>query len=272
MGNCRLSPQQQLSGRTPDEARDFKCKFGDLIGYEDIPPTQAEKSLVTRPRIKHAMWLRPAFDDHGSAEVLDLTSLLISKQSNYTEILWTSLHQHLLDNLYKFAKLPRSDGVMTDVQWTSGGKTYNLLVLPPDPEAEVEFDNIDNVELVFGNSNVHAMPTRHKMGMDIPVLVTNHKELNTAALELVEVNRSEIHEDTGTEALGVVDDDGTDIVRNREGTSSEEQKLLDTNIIQEGTSSHMQELSEGSIQEGTRSEVQKLLDTNLIQEGTSSHM
>ena len=56
----------------PRHARDLKAAFGDLILVENTRDDRV--SSLDRPRVIEAVWLRPTFDDHGSARVLLLDS------------------------------------------------------------------------------------------------------------------------------------------------------------------------------------------------------
>ena len=49
---------------------------------------EERKSLITRERVKEAVWLRPVFDDYGSAYVLDLDSGLIVKRVTCKHVGW----------------------------------------------------------------------------------------------------------------------------------------------------------------------------------------
>ena len=102
-----LSPYQQLSGRTPVVERDFKAAFGDLIVVEN--PQEANKvSQVSNPRMQLAVWLRPVFDDHGSAFVLILESGIIVSRIVAKHVGWEG-QQSALNLLTVWSGKPRTD-------------------------------------------------------------------------------------------------------------------------------------------------------------------
>jgi len=167
----RNSPFGQLTGRVPVIDRDFKACFGDLVAVENTVDTN-KKLLVDRERVRLAVWLRPAFDDHGSAFVLDLVAGLVVKRTQARLVGWED-QQQALNRLWLWSGTPRVDAEMQKVRFTSRGKEYDLRVLPPDPQAEVvwEQDSILETETVIGRSSGgFPIPTRHQSGVDLPAL------------------------------------------------------------------------------------------------------
>ena len=166
----KRSPFQQLTGRTPVADRDFKASFGDLVLVENLRD-EASKSLVTRPRVIEAVWLRPSFDDHGSAIVLLLDTGQIAARVLSQRIEWEG-HQQELNLLYKWSGAARTDLEMRDVQFTENGKVYNLRVIKPDHDADVLWENgseEDAVNVLIGTSSGgFPLPTRMETGVDLP--------------------------------------------------------------------------------------------------------
>ena len=167
-----LSPLQQLTGRTPVADRDFKASFGDLVLVENLRD-EATKSDVTRPRVVEAVWLRPTFDDHGSALVLLLDSCVIASRVLASRIEWEG-HQPQLVKLYEWAGAPRTDLERSEVRFTEKGKVYNLLSCMPDPGADVLWETGYNPgfhkTLVGKTSGGFPLPSRVESGVDVPVL------------------------------------------------------------------------------------------------------
>ena len=166
----KLSPYQQLTGTTPVVDRDFKAAFGDLVLVENLRD-EASKSLVTRPRMIEAVWLRPSFDDHGSAIVLLLDSGVIAVRILSTRIEWEG-HQRELNQLYAWAGAPRTDTEIREVQFVEGGKVYDLRTIKPDLGADVIWERgteEDNVKVLIGRSSGgFPIPTRQEQGIDLP--------------------------------------------------------------------------------------------------------
>ena len=166
----KLSPYQQLTGTTPVVDRDFKAAFGDLVLVENLRD-EASKSLVTRPRMIEAVWLRPSFDDHGSAVVLLLDSGVIAVRILSTRIEWEG-HQQELNRLYAWSGAPRTDTEMKEVQFVEGGKVYDLRTIKPDLGADVIWERgteEDDVKVLIGRSSGgFPLPTRHEQGIDLP--------------------------------------------------------------------------------------------------------
>jgi hypothetical protein len=163
------SPFQQFTGRTPVIDRDFKAVFGDLVAVENTSE-EDRKSLVNRERVKEAVWLRPAFDDHGSAMVLILDSGQIVKRTLVKHIGWED-NQQQLNKLWSWSGSPREDSELKQVQFTENGKVYDLRVMPPDPDAEVEWEKDPTVETqtVIGRTRGgFPIPTRQESGVDVP--------------------------------------------------------------------------------------------------------
>ena len=166
---CRYSPYQQMTGRTPIAERDFKAAFGDLVLVEN---TRDDMQLnnVHRPRVLEAVWLRPNFDDHGSAKVLlldtgEIVSRVVAKVIGWEE------NQKLVEALYKWSGAPRSDMTTKEVRFERHGNVQNLLTLTPDPGANVVWEEgvpIEDAEsiLIGRTSNAVPPPTRFEDGVD----------------------------------------------------------------------------------------------------------
>jgi len=166
----RLSPYQQLTGTTPVVDRDFKAAFGDLVLVENLRD-ESSKSLVTRPRMIEAVWLRPTFDDHGSATVLLLDTGIIAVRILSMRIEWDG-RQKELNQLYAWAGAARTDTEMREIQFVEGGKVYDLRVIKPDLGADVVWESgtdEDEIKVLIGKSSgAFPLPTRQEQGIDLP--------------------------------------------------------------------------------------------------------
>jgi hypothetical protein len=160
---CLYSPFQQMTGRTPIAERDFKAGFGDLVLVENTRDDMKHNN-VHRPRTLEAVWLRPNFDDHGSAKVLLLDSGEIVSKVVAKVIGWED-HSKMLELLYKWSGAPKSDMRENEVRFERHGNVQNLLTLTPDPGANVVWEEgvpIEEVSdvLIGTTDNAVPMPTR----------------------------------------------------------------------------------------------------------------
>ncbi len=152
-----------MTGRTPIAERDFKAGFGDLVMVEN---TRDDMKLnnVHRPRTLEAVWLRPNFDDHGSAKVLLLDTGEIVSRVVANVIGWED-HAKMLELLYKWSGAPKLDMTTNEVRFERHGVVQNLLSLTPDPGANVVWEEGVPIEeadsvLIGKTANAVPMPTR----------------------------------------------------------------------------------------------------------------
>jgi hypothetical protein len=181
---CMYSPFQQMTGRTPIAERDFKAGFGDLVMVEN---TRDDMKLnnVHRPRTLEAVWLRPNFDDHGSAKVLLLDSGEIVSRVVARVIGWED-HSKMVELLYKWSGAPKMDMTTNEVRFERHGDVQNLLTLTPDPGANVVWEEGVPIEeaasvLIGKTDNAVPMPTRFETS-ESGVHETRQAESNTQSI------------------------------------------------------------------------------------------